>query len=284
MTSRLSTRLLALPREDHAKAVSANSRSSLRLPLLVSLLIGLPWFAVASASNPVAADFPAIELNIFSADGKRIIGHGRYTISPTDDTELLRGESNYLDGEHDLELETLKFADGSQAPTLLNYEHSFFSPDQTLQRVSGLDARNGTASCKTYVNGQLQDRQANLDVPADTYAGATQMMFVVIRLRQGADDIEFHSFNCMPGPKIVPAQALVRARRVKWGMHSGQLVQLEIQPNFGWLDFLLAPFMPKMWAWVDPDDNWNYVGGLYDRFYKGPRILAVRASPPADQR
>jgi len=239
---------------------------------------------MASPSNQVASDFPATDLNIFSADGKRIIGHGRYTISRSDDTELLRGESDYLDGEHDLELESLKFGTGAQAPTLLNYEHSFFSPDQTLQRVSSLDARKGTASCKTYVNGQLQDRQANLDVPGDTYAGATQMMFVVIRLRQGADNIEFHSFNCMPGPRIIAAQALVQASRVKWGMHSGQLVQLVIQPNFGWLDFLLAPFTSKMRAWVDPDDSWNYVGGLYDRFYKGPRILAVRASPPADQR
>jgi len=258
----------ALSREALESAVFANSGWSLCLTLLVSFVIGLPSFATAGATTREAFDFPAADLTIFSADGKQVIGHGRYTISRTDDTELLRGENNYLDGDHDVELESLKLGAGAQAPTLLSYEHSFFGPDQTRQRVASLDARNGSASCKVYVSGRLEDRRAILDVPADTYAGATQMMFVVIRLRQGTDMIEFHSFNCAPGPRILAVQALVQASRVKWAMHSGQLAQLEIRPNFGWFNFLLAPFTQEIRAWVDPDDDWNYVGGLYDRFYR----------------
>lgn len=246
------------------------------LPLLVA--VGVLYSAAARDSEPATAlDFGATDLIIFSADGKQVIGHGRYTIFPTGDTELIRGESKYFDGEHDIELVRLKLGSGGKAPTLISYEHSFFNGDQSPQRVSSLDAESGAASCKAYVNGELEDRRSNLSVPADTYAGATQMIFVVFRLRQGADNVKFHSFNCMPGPKIVAAAAFVETERVKWSMYPGELVKLEIEPDFGWLGLLITPFIPKMYAWFDPRDNWNYVGGLYDRFYRGPRILTVRA-------
>ena len=259
----------------------ATSKFSFRAALLslpLSLLIGLPYSAAAhGTASATASDFSATDLTIFSADGKQLIGHAQYTIRPSDDTELLRGESKYFDGEYDIEVERLKPGESGQAPVLISYEQSFFNADQSPQRVSSLDVESGTASCKTYVEGRLEDRRSNLTVPADTYAGATQILLVVIRLRQGADHIEFHSFNCIPGPKIIATEASMGIDRVKWSMYPGELVKLEIQPDFGWLGLLVAPFIQKMYAWFDPSDNWNYVGGLYDRFYEGPHILTVRA-------
>jgi hypothetical protein len=49
-----------------------------------------------------------------------------------------------------------------------------------------------------------------------------------------------------------------------------------IQPDLGWLGVLIAPFIPKVEAWFDPADKWNYIGGTFDRFYKGEHILTVR--------
>ncbi len=244
---------------------------------LSALLIAIPYPAVAGIDGPAVANFFAADLNIFSPDGKQLLGHAQYTFSPSDGTELLRGDSKDLDGEHDIELERLEPGSSGQAPRLIGYEHAFFNADGSPKRVNNLDVRSGTGSCKTYVNGKLEERRSNLTVPADTYAGAAQMLFVEVRLRQGAKHIEFHSFSCIPGPKIVAAEASVEKGRVRWSMYPGKLVKVKLQPDFGWFNFLVAPLVHGGYAWFDPSDNWNYVGGLYDRFYGGPSILTVRA-------
>jgi hypothetical protein len=58
-------------------------------------------------------------------------------------------------------------------------------------------------------------------------------------------------------------------------MYPGKLAKVRIQPDFSWLDIFFTPFVKKMYACFDPHDSWNYVGGLYDRYYEGPRILTV---------
>lgn len=246
--------------------------------LLTSVLLSLARPTVAVVASAAVDDFPATELNIFSADGKQLVGHGSYSLSRTDDTELLRGENQYLNGEHDIELDRLQAGDDEKAPKLLSYERSFFDANGSLQVKSVLDVEQGKASCNARINGNTEVRQADLAVPADTYAGATQLMFLVIRLRQGAQDIKFHAFNCIPGPKIIAVDASSRTDQVSWSMYPGELVRLEVQPDFGWLSFILDPFVPKIYAWFDPGHNWNYVGGIYDRFYKGPHIMTVRTS------
>ena len=34
-------------------------------------------------------------------------------------------------------------------------------------------------------------------------------------------------------------------------MYPGKLLKLELEPDFGWLDILIAPFLPKIYAWFD---------------------------------
>lgn len=250
----------------------------LLLTVLVAALAGLVNQLAADDGKSTVADFGTTDLTIFSADGKHVLGHAQYIIRQSYGAELLRGESKYSDGEHDIEIGRFKPNPGGEAPGLVSYEHSFYSADQSPQRAMSLDVESGSASCKSYVHGKLDERQSYLHVPADTYAGASQLMFVMIRLRQGARHIQFHSFSCMPGPRIVAVEAVLETSRVKWPMYPGELARLELQPNFGWLDPLIDPFIPKMYAWFDPDDRWNYVGGVYDRFYGGPHIMTVRTN------
>ena len=222
-------------------------------------------------------DFLPTDLTIFSPHEKQIIGHGRYSVSQTDGTEVVQGENEYLDGRHDQELERLQLGAPGEAPILVSAEHSFFDADGSLRLVDRLDTKSGAASCTVQMNGAPEVRRSTLTVPADTYAGATQLMFVVARLRQGQRErIKLHAFNCLPGPKIVPVEASVAAKQERWTMYPGQLARIEIQPDFGWLGILIAPFIPKMEARFDPADNWNYVGATFDRFYKGEHILTVR--------
>ena len=226
-----------------------------------------------------AFDFLATNLTIFSAADRQIVGHGRYSSSRSDGTDLIRGENKYLDGARDIELDYLKPGDSGEAPTLVRHEYSSFNADGSPQFVESLDPASGAASCAENVNGTSQVYQATLDVPSDTFAGATQLMLIVARLRQGVrETIKFHSFNCTPAPKIFLVSVSVASEREEWPMYPGKLVKLELQPDFGWLNVLIAAFLPKLDFWFDPNHNWNYVGGLYDRYYKGPHILTVRVS------
>ena len=251
--------------------------------LLMVLICGLlTSFAVrnrivwADEHDP-AFDFLATNLTIFDPADGRVIGHGRYSSSRSEGNNLIRGENKYLDGARDLELDYLKPGVAGDAPTLVRHEYSSFNADGSPQFVESFDPTSGTASCAETVNGIRQAYQGTLEVPSDTYAGATQLMLIVARLRQGErGKIKFHSFNCAPSPKILPISVVVPEGREEWSMYPGKLVKLELQPDFGWLNILLAPFLPKLYFWFDPDGNWNYVGGLFDRYYKGPHILTVR--------
>jgi len=69
---------------------------------------------------------------------------------------------------------------------------------------------------------------------------------------------------------------MVRNNRSTWSMYPGNLGKAEIEADLGWFDVIVSPFLPKMYAWFDSSDNWRFVGGLIDRYYRGPRVLMVR--------
>jgi hypothetical protein len=52
-----------------------------------------------------------------------------------------------------------------------------------------------------------------------------------------------------------------------------------MRPDLGALNLLIAPFMPTMDAWFNPAENWNYVGGEFDRYFRGPHVLTVQVPP-----
>ncbi len=246
--------------------------------LLLPLMIGFLFLTTASdTALATIGDLRTLDVTIFTADGRQIIGHGHYTMVPNDGSEVVQGLDKYFNGEYDTEIESIRLGRRGESSTLLTYEHSFLNSDRSLQRVVRLDSKNGAALCQTHVGNRLSETRAILNVPSDTYAGAAQILFISDRLRQGTRRISFHSFNCAPGPKIIAAAAIAGANGTRWSMYPGDLVKLEIQPDLGLLDLLLSPFLPKMYAWFNPQDNWNYVGGLYTRFYGGPHILTVRA-------
>jgi len=160
---------------------------------------------------------------------------------------------------------------------LVTYEHSFFNSDHSLQRVVSFDSRAKSASCNVYRGGKLdQEQQSDLSIPSDTYAGAAQIISIQSQLRGGMHNIRFHSFNCASNPTIIPASAVLENDLSRWSMYPADLTKVKIEADFRWLDTFVSPFLPKMYAWFDSGDNWKFVGGLIDRYYKGPRILMVR--------
>jgi hypothetical protein len=104
-------------------------------------------------------------------------------------------------------------------------------------------------------------------------------MLLIGRLREGAHTISMHSFLCFSGPRIVAIKVTPPATTVKWAMYPGNLVKVELVPDFGWLSAIAEPFIPKTHGWFDPGDDFNYVGGLFDRFYRRRHLMMVRTPP-----
>jgi hypothetical protein len=144
--------------------------------------------------------------------------------------------------------------------------------------VDTLEVKSGVASCTSYTAGAMKVRKSQLEVPANTFAGASELMMVSENLRRGQHEISFHAFACVPGPRIFSVAASLPDRKQVWPLYPGRLFRLDMRPDLGALNILLAPFMPTMDAWFDPAANWNYVGGEFDRYFRGPHVLTVRES------
>lgn len=252
---------------------------SVRVPGLLMLAI----FSLAAAAPPATAqtrlDFRPADLAILSADHERIIGHARYTIEQAGGVEIVKGENRYLDGEYDLEVDRLQPRSGGQPPLLLFFRHSFYQAGGALQLEAQMDRASGSASCAKPDDGSSATRRATLDLPEDTYAGASVLIPLEAGLRQGLDHITLHAFNCVPAPKVIDVEARLANARTRWALYPGELVRVVVRPDFGWLNLLVAPFVPKIYAWFDPGSDWTYVGGQLQRFYRGPTIVLVKRLP-----
>ena len=259
--------------------------------------LSLVAFAAVSVGNVSGSDVGGLQFKILSPDGKETLGYTRFTVLRSKSTEEIKGETRYLDGERDSEDELLWMAPQTYALRLETYKHSFFNADGTPLMVDALDAKSGLASCASYTSGRMKLRESQLDIPADSFAGASGLMMMVEALRSGTSplapipagegnlafartrEIRFHAFACAPGPEIFSVKASIPDRSDHWTLYPGNLVRLDMQPDLGALNLLIAPFLPTMDAWFNPADNWNYVGGEFDRYFRGPHVMTVRVPP-----
>jgi hypothetical protein len=252
----------------------------LRATLLAAISL-IAFSALSSLSRAGGFDTGGLQFKILSSDGTATIGYTRFTVLQKDSTEEVKGESRYVDGERDSEDELLDVAAPAYTPRLETYKHSFFNADGTLSMVDTLDAKSGVGSCASSTLGKMKMRKSQLEVPADSFAGASGLMMMVERLRHGNREIRFHAFACAPGPEIFSVAASLPVRAERWPFYSGDLFRMDMRPDLGALNLLIAPFLPTMDAWFSPADNWNYVDGEFDRYFRGPHVLTVRV-PPAD--
>ena len=254
-----------------------NAPAATAATLLIALSLAVSAAAWGnSIAGAGASDFGGLQFNILSADGKQKIGATRFTVLRSNSTEEIKGETRYLDGERDNEDVRLDLEDTRLPLKLDSYEHSFFNPDGTPHMVDTLNAKSGVASCTSYASGEMKVRKARLDVPADSFAGASGLLMMVTNLRHGTREIKFHAFACAPGPEIFSVRASLPDHSEHWPFYSGNLFRLDMRPDLGALNLLIAPFLPTMDAWFSPADNWNYVGGEFDRYFRGPHVLTVR--------
>ena len=229
-----------------------------------------------------AASLPhlgALSFKVLNADGSEIIGHSRYELSRGDHSLLIgRGVAWFKNGEHDVEYDTLKTRP-NEPPAMLTLDHKFYNADGSMQRLTAADFRTGQASCTRYEKGVAQTDSAKLDFTQDSYGGSAVVLPLEHYLAQDPKEpIKLQALNCIPKPRLIAVKARVQ-KPSRWSHYPGRTVEVDIKPDFGWLDAVIAPFVPELRAWFDPSKNWTLAGGEFSRYFLGPRVMLVREIP-----
>ena len=257
--------------------VVSSKWSRTAIPRLIAPLLGLACLFVSAPSSARELDFPPTDYTVRSIDGLHIIGHAHFTVTTDADGLItVHGDYRFLDGEYDNDEATLRPSSDGSLPLLVRSHHAFFHADGSPDRESRADVAAGIGSCTVYENGQPQVNRAQLDFPADTVAGDAVILPLQRFLKEGGNgSISFHDFNCIPGPKLLKVTA--RAREASpWFYYPGNLTEVDVEPDFGWINIIIAPFLPHLQAWFDPAEHWFFVGGQSARYYKGLKYLMVR--------
>jgi hypothetical protein len=204
------------------------------------------------------------------------VGYSHYSLKPNGgNSYLLYEEDHFLDGRHDIEHDQLEAREPGRPAVVITYEHDYLDAHGSPDRVARANFRTGEASCTVYENGRPRVSSSRLDFPLDTYSGSTVLIPLDYYLRHGSKGpISMHNFNCVPGPEILSIETDPRYPAF-WGQHPGQLLEMRLKPDFGWLNMLIAPFVPSIDAWFDPSKDWEFVGSKFYRYYKGPEITFV---------
>jgi hypothetical protein len=231
--------------------------------------------AVARAAGSL--DIPPTNYTIRSVDGVSVIGRAHFAVTTSaDGLTTVRGDYRFLDGEYDNDEATVRPSSDGSLPRLVRSHHAFFHADGSPDRESQTDVAAGIGRCTIYENGQPQVSSIQTDFPADTFAGDAVMLPLQRFLRAGGNgSISFHAFNCIPGPKLLKVTARA-SPPASWNYYPGDLTRVDVEPDFGWINAVIAPFLPRIQAWFDPSEDWFFVGGQSARYYKGLKYLMVR--------
>jgi len=236
--------------------------------------------AVAMVLGPRRAgaaplDFRTADFRILSATTAAPIGKVHYAVSDAPaSVQIVTSEARYTDGQHDVERD--KIDTHSAIPIMLGYEHEFFHADGTRFMSSKANFSTGRGECTSYDGGKPVVTSKTFVFAKDTYAGAGIMLPLQASLQSGkrAPAI-MHYFVCVPGPKLVKIEALAEPQ-ASWAHYPGSIVRADIRPDFGWLNYVIAPFLPEMHAWFSAAPSFPLVGGEFSRYYKGPEIIIAR--------
>jgi hypothetical protein len=241
-----------------------------------AIVLTLAGTRPACSADPLS--FPPTNFTILNPDTGIAIGRGRYRVESTGESATLHGESTYYDDQSDVETAELQLGAGGDPPRLVEFDHTFFNADGSIQRRAHLDLKSGAATCIDNSGARESEQAALLSIPADTWAGASVVIPIqdFLRARDKGLARAIHVFNCAPGPKIFAVSVKIDAANAVWAAYGAEAIRVEVRPDFGWLNVIVAALAPKLHAWFDPNDGFAFVGDDATRYYKGPPIMLVK--------
>ncbi|HYK63376.1 MAG TPA: hypothetical protein VEY94_00395 [Patescibacteria group bacterium] len=241
-------------------------------------MIVLTWAVVRPAFCADALSFPPTSYTILNPDTKQAIGNSVYRADATSGGVTLSGVNRFFDHQLDVETSHLESGSAGQGPKLIDFDHTFYKADGSLLIRGYLDLKSGAATCIDNSSGQNRTRATVLSLPDDTWAGASIAAPIQDFLRAGdlGKTRSLHVFSCAPAPKIFAVSVTIDPHEAQWPPYGAKAVQVEVRPDFGLINPLIASFLPKIHAWFDPADKWALVGDESARWYKGPPVMLVK--------
>jgi hypothetical protein len=238
----------------------------------------LAMAAARSAFSAAPLSFPPTSFVILNPDTGIAIGRGRYRVDNNGESATLHGESNYYDDQSDVETAELQLGAGADPPKLVEFDHTFFNADGSIQRRAHLDLKSGAATCIDNSGAEKSEQAAMLTIPDNTWAGASVVIPIqdFLRARDKGSAHAIHVFNCAPGPKILAISVKIDPANAVWAPYGAEAIRVEVRPDLGWLNVFVAALVPKLHAWFDPNDGFAFIGDDATRYYKGPRIMLVK--------
>ncbi|HYA35216.1 MAG TPA: hypothetical protein VEF03_06325 [Candidatus Binataceae bacterium] len=224
------------------------------------------------------------EFDILNPSSGALIGHARYVFEYEGANLTITGENRYQSGEYDLEQDSLGKNPDGDMPVLLRFRHMFFRADKSTEYDASLDTTTGEAACVNFLSSPAGERKAaTLDVPPDTYAGASLLIPIQAAMRHGGSAAtELHAFNCAGAPRLLKVEIKPAGER-RWNRYPATVMRADLKADFGFWDFMIQPFLPKLVAFFDPADDLAFVGGQLERYYRGPKIELVRSQTSPEQ-
>jgi hypothetical protein len=243
---------------------------------IVAFAIVLTMAGTRSAFSTEALNFPPTSFAILNPTTGVAMGRARYRIESALNGGILRGENGYFDGQTDLETAHIQFASGG--PKLTEFDHTYYNPDKSILRRAHVDLKSGAATCIDNSAGQKSEQSEVLTIPDDTWAGASIVIPIQNFLRAGDHGISrpLHAFSCAPTPKIFSISVDIDPGPAVWTTYGKEAIRVEVRPDFGLLNLIVAAFVPKLHAWFDPAHGLDFIGDEAARYYKGDPIMLVK--------
>ena len=249
----------------------------IRSTIVAVLAIAVTMAFVRTAFSTEVLSFPPTNFEILSPDTGAVIGRARYRVEGTRDGGVLRGENGYFDGQTDVETAHIQL--GSEGgPKLTEFDHTFYNTDKSILKRSHIDLKSGAATCIDNIAGQKSEQSEVLSIPDDTWAGASIVIPIQNFLRVGDKGVSrpLHAFSCAPTPKIFAISVDIDPGPAVWTTYGAEAMRVQVKPDFGLLNLIIAAFVPKLHAWFDPHDGLAFIGDEAARYYKGPPIMLVK--------
>ena len=249
-----------------------------RTPIVAVFAVFITMACARAAISAEPLSFPPTSFAILKPDTGVAIGQARYRVESTRDGGILRGENGYFDGQTDVETAHIETAAEGGKPKLTEFDHTYYNPDKSILKRAHVDLRSGAATCIDNSAGQKTVQSDVLTIPDDTWAGASIVIPIQNFLRAGDKGISrpLHAFSCAPNPKIFAISVNIDPGNAVWTTYGAEAIRVEVKPDFGLLNLVIAPFVPKLHAWFDPNERLAFIGDEAARYYKGDPIMLVK--------
>ncbi len=249
--------------------------------LIVLLLMPALLFMNGLSKAGVSVDLKAmlaspVDLTVYSPDRKSVIGHAHFTVADDARGVEIIGDTHYLNGERDWERVVLQYQSPNPLPLVKLFQANFIAANGSPQLIEKADFQSGAASCRWSNEVEDSSYEDTLEVPPSTYAGAASIVPLEYALKKGEQSVRFNVFDCAPKPAVYTIDAKLQDGVARWSYYPGELAQMGLTPDLGWLNIVAKPFIPDISVFFNPHEGFQYVGTAKDRYYRGQSVVLVR--------